>query len=332
MTIVTPNEAELIRAAQGGDEEAYGQLVGPHRAELHAHCYRMLGSTADAEDAMQEALVRAWRGIGRFEGRSSVRTWLYRIATNACLKLIDRRPHRMLPVDYGPTADPHQPLGAPITETIWIDPYPTPEGGLERLESVELAFIAALQHLAPGPRAVLILRDVLGFSGTETAELLDTTPTAVYSSLQRAHLAMRQRSPGRSQQATFRKIGDEAVRAIANRYVEAWERRDVDALVALLTEDAVFSMPPFPTWFRGLDAIRAFAASQPMAPPNCWRLLPTWANAQLAFGAFGWDPEAGKFVAHSVNVVTLAGAHIAEVTAFLRPDPFPALGLPATLN
>jgi RNA polymerase sigma-70 factor (ECF subfamily) len=256
---------------------------------------------------------------------------LYRIATNACLKLIDRRPRRVLPMDYGPVADPHDPLGAPITESVWVDPYPTPEGGIERLESVELAFVAALQHLAPAPRAVLILRDVLGFSGSETAELLDTTPTAVYSSLQRAHKAMQQRSPDRSQQATLRELGDEAVRGVANRYIDAWERRDVDALVSLLTEDAVFAMPPLAAWFRGWDAIRAFVVSMPMAPPNRWRLLPTSANGQLAFGAYGWDHASGDYVAHSLNVITLSGPRISEMTAFLTPDPFPALGLPTTL-
>jgi RNA polymerase sigma-70 factor (ECF subfamily) len=324
-------EVDLIRSAQRGDEEAYARLVMPHRAELHAHCYRMLGSTADAEDAMQEALLRAWRGIGRFEGRSSLRSWLYRIATNSCLKLIERRPRRVLPVDYGPAADPRGPRGAPITESVWIDPYPTPEGGLERIESVELAFIAALQHLAPGPRAVLILRDVLGFSGAETAELLDTTPTAVYSSLQRAHKAMRQRSPDRSQQATLREIGDEAVQTIVSRYVGAWERGDVDALVALLTDDAVFSMPPLATWFRGLAAIRLFVANRPMAPPNRWRLLPARANGQLAFGAYNWNQEDGTYMAHSLSVVTLTGAGITEVTAFLTANAFPALGLPPNL-
>jgi RNA polymerase sigma-70 factor (ECF subfamily) len=329
---VTHDEVDLIRAAQRGDEDAYGRLVAPHRAELHAHCYRMLGSTVDAEDAMQEALVRAWRGIGRFEGRSSLRSWLYRIATNACLKLIDRRPGRILPVDYGPAADPYEPLGAPITDSVWVDPYPTPEGGIERLESVELAFVAALQHLAPGPRAVLMLRDVLGFSGAETAELLDTTPTAVYSSLQRAHKAIRERSPDRDQQATLRELGDEAVRGVATRFIDAWERRDVEALVSLLTEDAVFSMPPLPAWFRGSDAIRAFALRMPMAPPNRWRLLPTSANGQLAFAAYGWNDESRDYVAHSLNVVTLRGPRISAMTAFLTPDPFAALGLPPTLD
>jgi RNA polymerase sigma-70 factor, ECF subfamily len=328
----TPEEIDLIRAAQKGDEEAYSRLVAPHRAELHAYCYRMLGSTADAEDAMQEALVRAWRGIGRFEGRSSLRSWLYRISTNACLRLIERRPRRVLPVDYSPGAEPHEPMGAPVSESVWIDPYPTPEGGIERLESVELAFITALQYLAPGPRAILILRDVLGFSGAEAARLLDTTPTAVYSSLQRARKAIRLKAPDRSQQATLREIGDETVRTIANRYIAAWERADVNALVAMLAEDAIFSMPPLPTWFRGREPIRRFVTTMPMASPNRWRLLPTSASGQLAFGAYGWNQELQEFAAHSLNILTLRREAICEVTAFLTADAFPSLGLPPTLD
>jgi RNA polymerase sigma-70 factor, ECF subfamily len=329
---VTIDEADLIVAAQQGDRDAYSRLMEVHRPELHAHCYRMLGSTADAEDALQDALVRAWRGISRFEGRSSLRSWLYRIATNACLKLIERRPRRTLPIDYGPAADPHDPAGAPISESVWIDPYPTPERGLERLETVELAFIAALQHLSPGNRAVLILRDVLGFSGAETAKLLDTTPTAVYSSLQRAHKAVLQRTGGQSQQTTFHDIGEAAVRRIAAQYVDAWERGDVDALVGLLTEDAVFSMPPLPTWYRGLEAIRAFVFDHPMAATNRWQMLPARANGQLAFGSYCWDRHDRLYVAHGVNVVTLRGTRIAEITAFLETNSFPGLGLPPTID
>ena len=149
MTATPENVAELVKAAQNGDDDAYGQLVAPHRAELHAHCYRMLGSNSDAEDALQETLVRAWRGLGRFEGRSSVRAWLYRIATNACLRLLEGGSARVLPVDFGPAADPHGERREPITESAWIEPYPTPELGYEQRESVELAFVAALQHLPP---------------------------------------------------------------------------------------------------------------------------------------------------------------------------------------
>src|SRR5215210_5218118 len=214
-TTATASERELLDAARRGDEDAYRRLVEPRRAELHAHCYRMLGSVPDAEDALQEALLRAWRGLPRFEGRSSFRSWLYKIATNACLKAIERRHTRVLPIDYGPAADPHDGPGEPLVESVWIDPYPDEKLGLEegiaapaaryeQRESIELAFIAALQHLPARQRAVLILRDVLGFSGREVADALETTPASVYSALQRAHKTIDERLPERSQQETLK--------------------------------------------------------------------------------------------------------------------------------
>ena len=190
-------EQELLKAAREGDEGAYGSLVEPHRGELHAHCYRMLGSVHDAEDALQEAMLRAWRGLPRFEGRSSLRSWLYKIATNTCLDAIARRPKRMLPLDHGPAADPDDGPGEPLVESVWVEPYPdellgvedgpaAPEARYERREGVELAFIAALQHLPANQRAVLILREVLGFSAQEVADSLETSVPSVNSALQRA--------------------------------------------------------------------------------------------------------------------------------------------------
>ena len=198
-------ELELLEAARRGDEDAYALLIGPHRAQLHAHCYRMLASAPDAEDALQEALLGAWRGLPRFEGRSSLRSWLYTIATNACLKAIERRPKRVLPIDYGPAADPHDGPGRPLLESVWVSPYPdrevvsadpsvTPEARYEQRESIELAFIAALQQLPPRQRATLILRDVLGFSAREVAAALDTTTASVNSALQRAHRLVDERA------------------------------------------------------------------------------------------------------------------------------------------
>ena len=214
-TGLTASERELVEAAQRGHDDAFGRLAAPYRGELHAHCYRMLGSTADAEDALQEALPRAWRGLPGFEGRSSVRSWLYKIATNTCLRAIERRPRRVLPADYGPAADPRDGPAEPVTEAVWLEPYPderlepgsgpaSPEARYEQLEGVELAFIAALQHLPARQRAVLILRDVLGFSARETATALETTSVSVDSALQRAHKTVDQRLPGQSQQATLR--------------------------------------------------------------------------------------------------------------------------------
>ena len=237
-------EATLLQQAVGGDESAFGKLVEPHRQTLQAHCYRMLGSVADAEDAMQETLLAAWRGMARFEGRSSLRSWLFTIATNACLKTIERRPKRLLPLDYGPPADPHDPIEQQPPEITWIDPYPDQQLGLQdglagpearygQRESVELAFIAALQLLPARQRAVLLLRDVLGFSGQEVADALEATPTSVYSALQRAHAAVAERLPARTQQTTLRLLGDEKLRQIVDRYVEAWESDDVDAIAAI---------------------------------------------------------------------------------------------------
>jgi len=332
------DEGELIKAAQQGDSAAYGQLVAAYRGELHAHCYRMLGTYADAEDALQEALVRAWRGMRRFERRGSLRTWLYTIATNACLKLLEHRPRLLLPVDYGPVADPHRGPGPPPAEPAWIGPYPgqreavadpaaTPEARYDQRESVELAFIAALQHLTPGQRAALILHDVLGFPAGEIARMLGTTPTAVHSSLGRARKAVAGRLPHPSQQATLRSLGDAGLKDLAERYVNAWHRGDVDGLVRMLTEDAILSMPPLPGWFDGAASVRAFLATGPMARKGSSWLVATQANGQLAFGHYRLDDASARYLAHSLDIITLRGARIAEITAFLLPDSFAAHGL-----
>jgi RNA polymerase sigma-70 factor (ECF subfamily) len=333
------NERQLLEAARGGDGDAFAQLVDPHRRALHAHCYRMLGSTQDAEDALQEALLRAWRAIGRFEGRSSLRSWLYSIATNVCLRMIERRPKRVLPVDYGPAADPHEGPGEPLVESVWVEPYPDdslgleeglagPEARYEQRESVELAFIAALQHLPARQRAVLILRDVLGFSARETAAALETTPPGVDSALQRAHKAVDDRLPERSQQATLNSLDDEKTREIVAGFVDAWERNDVDAVVAMLASDAVMAMPPLPTWYRGREAIAAFLVGWPLEPGRRWRVVPARANGQLAFAHYRWDEERQIFSAPRLVVITLAGDEIAEITAFLEVDLTPAFSLP----
>src|SRR5881396_467083 len=265
-TSATGQERELLQAARGGDEGAFQRLVEPHRGELHAHCYRMLGSVHDAEDALQDVLLRAWRGLARFEGRSSLRSWLYTIATNACLNLIARRPKRVLPIDYAPAADPHGGPGEPLVESVWLEPYPdemlgleggyaAPEARYEQRESVELAFIAALQHLPANQRAVLILREVLGSSAREVAETLETTTASVNSALQRARRSVDERLPEQSQQATLRSLGDERLTEIVDGYVDAWERGDVEAVVAMLAEDAAWSMPPLASWYGGRAAL-----------------------------------------------------------------------------
>jgi RNA polymerase sigma-70 factor (ECF subfamily) len=332
-------ERELLDAARHGDEDAFARLVEPHRGLLDAHCYRMLGSVHDAEDAVQDALLRAWRAIARFEGRSSLRTWLYTIATNVCLKAIERRPKLVLPVDFGPASDPHEGPAPPLVESVWIEPYPDerlglaeplagPEARYEQRESVELAFIAALQLLPARQRAVLILRDVLGFSGEEVAQALDTSPEAVYSALQRAHKSVDARLPQRSQQAALRALGDDGLREVVDAFVAAWERGDVDAVAAMLTEEAMIAMPPMPTWYSGRDAVASFLRRAPLAPGHRWRVVATSASGQPAFGLYRWSDEEGAFVAHDIVVLTLDGARISELVAFLEPEAFRHFDLP----
>lgn len=323
-------ESKLLEAAVEGDERAYAELAEPHRGALHAHCYRMLGSVHDAEDAVQETLLRAWRSLSSFQGRSSLRSWLYTIATNVCLRAIERRPGRVLPIDYGPPADPHRPLGEPLVESTWIEPYlderlglddglAGPEARYEQRESVELAFIAALQHLPARQRAVLILRDVLGFSGAEVAEALQTTPASVYSALQRAHETVDHRLPELSQQATLGSLGNARLREIVDRYVQAWERHDVGAIVAMLTESVTIAMPPTATWYRGRETVAAFLGARPLDSSLRWRLTPTRASGQLAARAHLWDPAAGSFRPHHTAVLTLDGGLIGEINTFLEP-------------
>jgi RNA polymerase sigma-70 factor (ECF subfamily) len=324
----TAHERDLVAAAGGGDERAFQHLVAPRHDELHAHCYRMLGSVHDAEDALQEALLRAWRGMRRFEGKSSLRAWLYRIATNTCLDAIGRRPRRVLPIDHGPGANPHDPPGPPLAESAWIEPYPdellpageaftSPEATYEQRESVELAFIAALQHLPARQRAVLILRAVLGFSAAEVADTLDTSVASVNSTLQRARRTVDERLPEHSQQATLRTLGDEQLREIVESYMHAIQQGDVDAVIALLTQEPTWSMPPMPVWYRGRDTVAAFLTDHPLR--ERWRHVPTRANGQLAVGCYMWDDTRDSFVAAVIDVLTLRGDRIDEVTAFVAP-------------
>jgi RNA polymerase sigma-70 factor (ECF subfamily) len=322
-------EQELLAAASRGDEAAFGQLVAGYHGELHAHCYRMLGSVHDAEDALQDALLRAWRGLARFEGRSSLRSWLYTIATNSSLNLIGKRPKRVLPIDYGPPADPHDGVGVPLSESAWVEPYPdeglhdysAPEARYELRESVELAFVAALQHLPPNQRAVLILREVLDFSAKEVAEALATTTASVNSALQRARATVDERLPAHSQQATLRALGDEKVRRIVERYMDAMQRGDVNAVVQMLSEDAAWTMPPLATWFSGREEIAQFLAWGPLSGQFRWRRLAAHANGQVAVAAYTWQDAEGAYMPFALDVLTLDGERIREVTAFItRPS------------
>ncbi len=300
-TAAEHDTAELRRLLELAlsDDAAFRVLVEPYRAELHAHCYRMLGSFHDAEDALQESMLRSWRGLSSYDPARPLRPWLYRITTNACLDVIAKRPKRTSPIESLPSAEPDQGPGEPVTETPWLEPYPdgalglqdgyaAPDARYEQRESVELAFIAAVQHLPARQRAVLLLREVLGFSAREVAESLEM-----------------------------------------GRYVEAWASRDVDGIVAMLVQDATFAMPPFPHWFRGRDAVVAFITST--GHPDM-RHLTARANGQPAVAWYTWDPGRHMYAATSLEVLTFDGARVSEITAFVFPDLFVKLGLPAAIS
>jgi RNA polymerase sigma-70 factor (ECF subfamily) len=332
-------ERRLLGAARSGDQDAFRSLLEPYRAELHAHCYRMLGSFHDAEDALQEMLLRTWRGLSGFHAERSLRPWLYKIATNVCLDVLAKRPKRVLPLDHGPSAHPDAGPGKPLAETLWLEPYPdeplglaegyaAPEARYEQRESVELAFVAALQHLPARQRAVLILREVLGFSAREVAESLETTAASVNSALQRARRAVDERLPAQSQQATLRSLGDERLRDVVQRYIDAWESRNVEALIAMLVEDATFAIPPHPNWFRGREAVIAFITST--GRPRL-RSVPTRANGQPAVGWYLWHGRQDRYLPTALEVLTLEGAQVKDITAFVFPELFARFGLPAEL-
>ncbi|BCJ77217.1 DNA-directed RNA polymerase sigma-70 factor [Catellatospora sp. IY07-71] len=330
-----------LALAQAGDDAAFTRLVAPLQAELHAHCYRMLGSAHDADDALQDALVRAWRGLPGFEGRSSLRGWLYTVATRTCLDVVAARGRRALPVDLGPSSERSVPGDAPRNDIAWLGPYP--DGGLpavpagpgaryEQREAVELAFVAALQHLPGNQRAALLLFEVLGFTVAEIAAMMDTSVTSVNSALARARRIVAEKIPARSQQQTLRKIGDARVRRLVDGYAAALESGDADALVALLTEDVTWSMPPLPHWYRGLAAVTDFAVAQPLSTCGSWQHRAVTANGQPAVACYlrPFDTD-GPYEAWSICVLTLRDDHVAEITSFLGQEHFQLLDLPTTL-
>jgi RNA polymerase sigma-70 factor, ECF subfamily len=329
---------DLLEAARAGDEAAFRRIVEPHTHELHVHCYRILGSLHDAEDALQEALLRAWRALPGLESSDWLRAWLYKIATNVCLSAAAGRARRLLPMDHGPPLDPDRDAGAPLAGPVWIEPYPderlgveagptVPEARYEQREAVELAFIAALQHLPPRQRAVLILRDVLGFSARDVAELLDATVASVNSAMQRARRALDDRLPDESQQHALRRLGDEGIRGVVSRFADAFERGDVEVIVAMLVEDATFAMPPYPAWYRGrCDVAKSWL--MPGGQPPRLRLVPTRACGQPAVAFYRLDRETGSYLPLAIDVLTLRGEGIAAVTAFRMPGLFPFFDLP----
>ncbi len=310
--------------ASSGSDADFTATVAPYRAELRAHCYRMLGSYADAEDALQDALLGAWRGLGGFAGRASLRTWLYKIATNACLQLIAQRPKRLLSADLHPAARPDlapdDAAFSPQLEPVWLEPHlDDPHATFEQRETVELAFVAALQHLPGTQRAALLLTEVLGFAAGEVAELLDTSVAAVNSALQRARATLEQRGPQVSQQATLRNLGEARQRELVAAFVAAWDRADVAALRDMLAEDARFTMPPLPSWFDGREDVVRFLRDRVFATP--WRAVPlaTTVSGQLAFACYQCrQPPAFDLGALCVLSLRPDGV-IAQMTGFLDP-------------
>jgi len=330
--------ADLIARARGGDGEAFRALTEPHRRELQVHCYRMLGSVQDAEDAVQDTLLAAWQGFGGFEGRASLRTWLYRIATNRCLdarRAASRRPAKEWDV---PGVEP--PEATRLGEAVWLEPYPDallegatgmppgPEARYEQAEAISLAFVTALQLLPPRQLAVLILRDVLGFHASEVADMLDSTTDSVTSALKRARASLQRRRPTAADREPPPAPGSPAEAAVVAKFARAWQSADLDALVALLTGDVFISMPPIPFEYQGRDAVARFSASL-FGAGRRFDLVPTRANGQPAFGAYLHAPT-GIRHGTGLYVLTLTGDRICAMTRFDN-SVLPWFGLPRSL-
>ncbi len=316
-------EHNRLARAQRGDEDAFAQLTAPYRRELQLHCYRIVGSLQDAEDLLQETLLAAWRGLEQFEGRSSLRAWLYTIATNRCLNALRDSRRRPQPAPGVTAADAHPTES--FAEISWLQPYPDrllagvidaapgPEARYEAKEAVALAFVSGLQHLAPRQRAVLVLRDVLGFHADEVAEMLGTSAASVNSALQRARTTLEQRLAPRQDRLAVPRSGADG--ELINRFAEAFEGDDIDTVVALLTADAVVSMPPEPEWHQGPEAIGEFLRARHATRTTAWRFYATGANGQPAF-AYYFPDDGGGWVRAGIFVVGVRGDGIESITRF----------------
>jgi RNA polymerase sigma-70 factor (TIGR02960 family) len=335
--------AQLLERANAGDETAFGELVDPYRRELQVHCYRIVGSVQDAEDLVQETLLAAWRSIARFEGRASLRSWLYRIATNRSLNALRDRGRRLPPLPEPPPEAPEPPQPSRLREPVWLEPYPDallediadqthePGARYETREAIGLAFIAGLQRLPPRQRAVLVLRDTLGFRAREVAEMLGTSEASVMSALHRARTALEAELPAPRDRAPL--PASPAERELVARFTDAFAAGDVDGLVTLLTDDASLTMPPEPLEYHGPAAIARFLSTVPAGGQlGMFRLVPTRANGQPAFGCYLRDPQAPIAHAYGLMVLTLSGDRIAAITGFPDTSVFPQFGLPRTLR
>lgn len=349
-TTPDPNfiQASHLAAALNGDAQRFSELTEPFRRELQVHCYRILGSLHEAEDIVQETMLRAWKRLDTYEGRASFRSWLYKIATNASLDALDqRRGRRLLPTQCGPAADPQLQIAPPTQEILWLEPMPdewlgdpsaqNPEARYTEAESVSLAFLTALQALRPRQRAVLILRDVLDFSANETAEVLELTLPSVNSALHRARVALSDQYQEPEQPT--KQVSDERTQRLLDDFVRAWETADVDGLVALLKQDAALAMPPSPSWYQGAEAIRIFVASTIFAEGGMfggqaagrWRLKQTSANAAPAFVIYqGTAP--GQYQAFGIHVLELENGKLSQLTSFIDPSLPSRFGFPAKLE
>ncbi|MBI4315743.1 MAG: sigma-70 family RNA polymerase sigma factor [Chloroflexi bacterium] len=344
-----PVEAERLAAARGGDQREFSDLTEPYRRELQVHCYRILGSLHEAEDLVQETLLRAWRRLDTYQGRASFRAWLYKIATNACLDALDRaRSRRLLPAQTHPVSDPQAPILPPASDISWLEPFPDewlveatagPEARYSAYESVSLAFLIALQALPPRQRATLILSDVLDWPSREVAELLGLTVSAANSALHRARTTLAKHYHGRALEGLSPSAADERTRGLLERYVQVWETADVAGLVALLKEDATFAMPPSPSWYRGRAAIGVFMAATVFADEGMfpgeaagrWRLQPTQANAQPAFAIYQRTGEK-EYQAFGIHVLACQADRLAQIISFIDPSLPVRFGLPPTLT
>jgi RNA polymerase sigma-70 factor (ECF subfamily) len=340
MTDMTESDRSYKKPSSDGANQEFERLAGPFRRELKVHCYRMLGSVHEADDLVQETYLRAWRSFDSFDGSGSLRAWLYRIATNACLNALESRKSakRWMPDQVGgPTKDMP---GAPATDVAWLEPYPdsdfqgvaddapNPEARYAAREAVQLAFVATIQELPPRQRAALLLCDVLGWAAAEAATLLGGTTASINSALQRARETLTKHYPDGRPQVLDRP--EPAHQVLLGKYLRAWESHDVDGFVALLKEDAAVTMPPWLQWFVGREAVRSFFA---MVWKTCGglRLVPTAANGQPAFAVYERNATDGIWGAHSIHVLTLEHGEISALTLFVEPRLFQAFGLPPTL-
>jgi len=330
-------QTTLVSAAQAGDQQAFEALVSAYRRELLVHCYRMLGSLHDAEDLVQETLLRSWEKRSTLTSPASYRAWLYRIATNLCLDRLRSAPRRSLPTQTHPAGDPKRPLPNPVREPIWLEPFPDnlladdysdPQERAESRERISLAFLAALQHLTPTQRAILLLREVLEWPAAEVAEWLNLSVPAVNSSLQRARRALQQHNIGSEIPPA---VPRPQLQNLLDRYMALWEQADIPGLVALLREDAWFTMPPLPIWLQGRAAIATELSTRIRIPGRHWRLLPTRANGSPAFGLYRQEGEEDLYQLFGLMVLDVVEGQIANMVSFLELSSFSSFALPPTL-